>query len=86
MDARSETKLWRNTGYLFLQKAYHDLGIEAIQRTGLAALDERKRIYQSTYYSPVVEQLRRSTGLDLLKRQHMTWPMLKETIAKSKSR
>lgn len=60
--------------------------IEAVQRVGLTTLDERRRIYQSTYYSPIVEQLRRSTGLDLLNRKYMTWPMLKETIAKSKSR
>ena len=76
---------------MYIRKRYApgvtpDQLIEAIQRTGLATLDERKRIYQSTYYSPVVEQLRRSTGLDLLNRKHMTWPMLKETIAKSKSR
>ncbi len=73
-------------GGRYAQGVTPDRLIEAIRRVGLAVLDERRRIYMATYYSPVVEQLRLSTGLTLLNRRYMTWPMLKETIAKSKSR
>ncbi len=63
-----------------------DALIEALRRCGFAVLDEKRKLYQATYYSPDVEKLRVATGLAYLNRKYMTWPMLKKTIAMSKGR
>ena len=59
---------------------------EAIRRCGVVLIDEKRKLYQSTYYSRELETMHNSTKLDLLNRKYLTWPMLKEMISESKGR
>lgn len=76
---------------MYLRKKYAsdmtpDRFMEAIRRCGVALIDEKKKLYQSTYYSQELETMRKSTELALLNRKYLTWPMLKEMISESKGR